>query len=322
MTDSLHPDEFVDLAPTEPGTVHKHHCKQGRNNDRMYITREEDGTILAYCHHCGRGGRHSVLGNRILQTSKDRQETDSAQVPTGDELHNAASGTDGPGHSKSDTGGRSVPVQSEFVPRGNSEANTANWPAHVKKWWFEYGLTVSQAAPDAACAFYWPEEDAISYTHLGGWQYRFFGKDAPLKYRSKPDIGNLGNSFFTTYALEGPKPLLVADHNNHVPLVLVEDFRSALKLSNYCCALAIGSTNMSEELVAKFIEEIPTESPVIVWLDNDNQQVITASSKLQGRFIALGYRTYRVTSAVCTKDPKEVSWQDIYEILTGTLNGT
>lgn len=39
----------------ENQTVNKHHCKEGKNNDRLYVTRTSDG-LVCYCHHCGGSG--------------------------------------------------------------------------------------------------------------------------------------------------------------------------------------------------------------------------------------------------------------------------
>jgi hypothetical protein len=53
------------LLPSEPmlldETIHVHHCKQGRNNDRFYITRKQDGYVY-YCHHCGASGFSPASG--------------------------------------------------------------------------------------------------------------------------------------------------------------------------------------------------------------------------------------------------------------------
>lgn len=39
----------------EGDTINTHHCKQGSNNDRLYISHKGDA-ILFYCHHCGGKG--------------------------------------------------------------------------------------------------------------------------------------------------------------------------------------------------------------------------------------------------------------------------
>lgn len=46
-------EDVGEIAPKS--SVHIHHCKEGRDNDRMYITNAEDA-YLFYCHHCGASG--------------------------------------------------------------------------------------------------------------------------------------------------------------------------------------------------------------------------------------------------------------------------
>lgn len=59
MSKYLRHSEFVPYAPDEVGrTVHRHHCKEGKGNNRLYITRKEGGLVLAYCHHCGLSGSY------------------------------------------------------------------------------------------------------------------------------------------------------------------------------------------------------------------------------------------------------------------------
>lgn len=45
-------------------TIHIHHCKEGRGNDRLYISNKE-GTYLFYCHHCGKSGSLRDKLNRV-----------------------------------------------------------------------------------------------------------------------------------------------------------------------------------------------------------------------------------------------------------------
>ena len=102
MSDRLKRDDFVDSAPNVRGEqVHIHHCKGGKNNDKLYIRRNEDDSIVAYCHHCNQRGyaRDNYVPNvydqietkngssgivdgdtdtRISQLRRYREETESA----------------------------------------------------------------------------------------------------------------------------------------------------------------------------------------------------------------------------------------------------
>jgi hypothetical protein len=62
---SLNHREWVEHGKTlSPGTTcHIHHCKLGKGNDRLYITRTPDGrSLLAFCHHCGGKGVYHFAG--------------------------------------------------------------------------------------------------------------------------------------------------------------------------------------------------------------------------------------------------------------------
>lgn len=51
-------EEFVPFASPEIGKeVRIHHCRSGKDNDKLFIKRTEDGTILGFCHHCHASGR-------------------------------------------------------------------------------------------------------------------------------------------------------------------------------------------------------------------------------------------------------------------------
>ncbi len=82
MRDYLRREEFVPFAPKERGEqVHIHHCKQGHNNDRLYIRRTEDDTILAFCHHCSKRGVYRdtagtlVSHKRAVEQRKEGNDT-------------------------------------------------------------------------------------------------------------------------------------------------------------------------------------------------------------------------------------------------------
>lgn len=48
--------KYNHLFPSEPGTIHTHHCKEGVRNDSFYITRNQDMSVVAFCHHCQESG--------------------------------------------------------------------------------------------------------------------------------------------------------------------------------------------------------------------------------------------------------------------------
>lgn len=55
----------------ENETKHTHHCKQGKDNDRLYITKR-GSTYLFYCHHCGKRGFYRDTGPSNITHVKAR----------------------------------------------------------------------------------------------------------------------------------------------------------------------------------------------------------------------------------------------------------
>lgn len=78
--------EFASMVEDEPinTTIHKHHCKNGRGNDRLYITKNETG-VVAFCHHCGKkGGVSQYLPNLARKrNTKAATARISKKLPSG-----------------------------------------------------------------------------------------------------------------------------------------------------------------------------------------------------------------------------------------------
>lgn len=55
----------------ENQTINKHHCKEGKGNDRFYITRTSDGLIF-YCHHCSGSGFLPVAYSAARKAMRQR----------------------------------------------------------------------------------------------------------------------------------------------------------------------------------------------------------------------------------------------------------
>lgn len=91
-------------------TKNTHHCKEGRNNDRCYITRHTDVTLF-YCHHCSKRGAIMEKFGRVRQ-AKERG------VHSG--IHGGVRGC-------------SLPADISYA--------TGEWPARAKLWLAKGGLT-------------------------------------------------------------------------------------------------------------------------------------------------------------------------------------
>jgi len=70
----------------EGETTHVHHCKQGRSNDRLYITRKHNGYVY-YCHHCGFSGFEYRAG---MAPHPAKEGADGSPGDAGDSRHDLA----------------------------------------------------------------------------------------------------------------------------------------------------------------------------------------------------------------------------------------
>ena len=305
MTDKVYlkKDEFVPYATDEEGTVHIHHCKGGTGNDSLYITRNEDGSIVAFCHHCSARGSHRVLGSRAIQgRDKDGRAT-SISGTTTREPETADAGSGGLGHAGDSAATRSSVRANELDFLYHTGSGTPeDWPDHAKKWVLEYGLTYGQVVT-AGMVYIGDHarDDAIVYPleAKGAYQVRHF--DGKLKYEI------VGKADARIYYKEG---------QIMQPLVFVEDVRSALKVSSYANAIPLLSTSMSDEMLAKLIDKQESFTKVVVWLDNDNNEVIKAAHKLHEKLIkVLTVPVGLIHKQVTTLDPKELRHHSIERIL-------
>ena len=296
----LNKDEYLHLAPTEPGTVRVHHCKQGRNNDRLYITRKEDDTILAYCHHCGLGGSHRVLGSRVLQAVEKSKANISALRSTDgrDGTHTVSDSNRRRSGGRSKDGGRQLSgLPTELTTRAALVA-FADWSAPAKRWWLECGLTVGEA-----------ERYGVVYSHEN---QRLI---LPVVVAATV-VGEVQK----TFRPGEPKYLTVGqtDHEILVPvggsandeLLLVEDLRSAYKCSRVINTLPLLGTNLSEKQLAMIMYLKPPK--VYVFLDNDNTQVRSNAAKIKRRLS-------NVTDCAIIRyshgDPKTLNESELKELL-------
>jgi DNA primase len=76
-------DLLAPLDVREGETVHIHHCKEGNNNNRLYITNKGD-CYLFYCHHCGKSGKLTNKFSRVEKKKEKPKEkvTHSVFLPT------------------------------------------------------------------------------------------------------------------------------------------------------------------------------------------------------------------------------------------------
>lgn len=301
--DKLPYEDFVPYAPETPGEqVNIHHCRSGKHNDRLYIRRNEDGSVIAYCHHCGMRGYSSPNGIRrgLLEGSLGRSRVSQRGV-----------------------------VGSTFQLPDDFTTDTTEWHPHSRAWVRRYGVTSDEC-----------KRNSIGFSHrLGGVVLPVFAEKGGLvAYQLRPVVQGTGgqvpdgedDSRRRTYpkyisrrkkGRPGGVDIFVArdggDSGTGVPdspscVVVTEDVLSAVKVSRVegVVGVAIMSSSLKEKQAVKIARIAPN---VAVFLDNDNQQVKDNQKKAARLLEPLVSGGVRVVKA--DKDPKEHSNQELEELL-------
>ena len=288
-SDYLDKDDFVPFAPSEVGgEVHVHHCKLGKNNDRLYITRSDNDTILAYCHHCGKRGVSTLDGVRNISNFRTKRNDIQKRV-----------------------------AKNLQLPRDFTK-DISKWPLLAKTWPTRYGITEEELY-DNAIGY---------SEYFGRVILPTFDKEGNLSQFQTRRVeglvgtsGYAGQSKYDTFIREGStsfqrlfNPRLPRFRSVKLPLdslCIVEDSLSAIKCNRFIPTIALNGTNLDDKCVLKLVRLYDN---FIIFLDNDNSQVKKSQRKLK-RKLELLCRG-QVTIVYSDKDPKELSIRELKRILT------
>ena len=237
----------------DSGTIKIHHCKTGRHNNRLYLTRTPERKVIAYCFHCGGRGVYT---------------------PDAGERRTLASATPPPPPLRMDSfKSWNVPPLSEW--HKSDRWSTPEWekiPLDIRRWWFLAGLNVSEYK-DLGVKLLDRKMPAIplcknkSLDGVTGLAVRTFDENNPKWIL----FGERVNAPFTQLA------------NCSDVLVLVEDFLSAMRVSRLAGALPLLGTSLSSEQFKLVTGWWRKGRRVLVWLDNDSPQVIHRAKELYER---------------------------------------
>lgn len=246
MTAKLDPSDYMPYAPSEPGrTVRRHHCKGGKGKDKLYITRKEDGSIVAFCHHCHAGGGAGVAVNNNLSNLR------------------SSVGAVFSGASKA---GSNVGV---FAIPADCQGNTDKWGREALEWAEQY-LTKEQI--DDSPLSYSDKDGAIIFpfvtdTDMVMYQARYFPVREP-KYMT----------YWNHNTDRHYDPM-----GNSDTLVITEDWISAYKavLAGYS-AFPLAGSHLSRGSMAKLVAR--DYRRYVIALDNDNPAVRREQRRLEREF--------------------------------------
>lgn len=292
----LNESEFLSAAPSMKGEqVHINHvgCSAGTDTKRrLYVKRNQDGTVVAYCHHCNKRGvsgkRNPVVGYSIDWSAADPLASRRQPSGSGRQERNA------PRH----------PVHQRPLsfPAGAS-TTAAIWPASARNWVKQFGLS-----DEELCRKGWAYSEKYNRVlipvhdpdgGLLGYQSRRLEDDGSPKYMTFKD--KTKNVHRLYYEVRPRKCGTV---------VLVEDALSAEKVGRYADAVAVLTTTADSVLRDKIIS---VYDHVVVWLDDDNIDVKRKQLQLHTMFDPY----VKVSVLRTTKDPKRHNFEEIEEILNG-----
>ena len=309
MTDWLHPEEFVPFAPRIPGEeINVHHCKQGKDNDRLYIKRtEDDKSIVAFCHHCGKRGYVPISGG-VLRVPQEGSSLghDQAADSRNREMEPATASASGEGRERQQRIDRVARTYQE-IRDGGQVTDPEHWPASHREWVRQF-LTDEEIKKHGI--FYsvsrnvvvFPVDtstDAGVYYNCRGW----YGRTHTLPQKWDM-VGPTGS----------PWPILLGARSrgtNHFndAVVIVEDWLSALRVSTYVDVLCLGGCNKPRATSLL----VPKDYRMaFVWLDMDNHQVRKNALKL-ARHLELYIPHVHIIET--EQDPKAYSNEKILLIL-------
>ena len=259
MSSKLERSEFVPYAPKDRGVqIHIHHCKQGYHNDRLYIRRNEDESIVAYCHHCGKSG-YSFSDNLQIRTAKE------------------------------------VHKQTWRYGKPSIEPSSTSGQQNIRKTWDKKNRAYER--------------------------YRAIHKEQPFLIKNlitqelidKYEIKVIGDRIYFPIFDQAGKNLKVVLGRGENPKWLVEWLSKDKTYSRIAecgySALPCLSSSLRDSLLPK-LEEYGT---IIVWLDNDNSQVLSNTLKIKNKINLINDNVW-----ICRgNQPKDLHDQDIIKYLEG-----
>ena len=275
----LNTEEYLPLAPETEGQVHVNHdeCEAGRDTKkRLYIRRLEDGTVLAYCHHCSKSGRYIPSAFKIRKSVVS--STSTSKEPARDSTSSKLT----------------VSLPSDYEP------DPREWPVQARAWCYKGGLT---------------DED-IKFGRLGYSDFYkriilpAFDADGITMYQLRRIFDTDTKPKYISYGM-GKSSLLVLDRSKCMGSVaIVEDVLSGVRVSKFTPALVLLGSHLHD----KHIEYILSNkiNNIYIFLDNDNPIIKSKALTMKQK---LDMIVDKVTITKTDKDPKEYSDKELQEIL-------
>ena len=262
---------WADIAESVPDRVGTVYAKHCANSAKLGITKKPDGTVLAHCFHCGAGGGWKPH-NRDIGFIKQR-----------------LSGLDDIARSKV------VALPKDYT------RDVSKWEPLAYAWVSKYGITpleVERYGLGYSACYRSIVLPGYDLGILLGVQYR-----RVVRSPDEPKYISLSNrrSFYNFCAC------VERNSANEHTVFIVEDTLSAIKCARVADSIAILGSSISDAVVAR-IKDYET---FILYLDNDNPQVLRNRTKIAARLRNFG----KVVVVHDIQDPKERSTEELNKLI-------
>lgn len=250
-------DEFVPKAPMLPATIRIEHCR--RSKRKLYITRCDDGTILAYCHHCGASGYYAPATKWYSLRKNTGSPTSDIELPTRSDLV------------------RALPEQHEKT---------------VAKFKYENGIQPDTLDTFGVETILYQHTVRIMFP-IGEdkWAAKLYDKDST---QPKWITTLKGDTLDITKGTDAIRNTLIVVVEDIISSMLIYQLGySSLVLMG----TQIRPSHMHAILCYQNVNSSEWPTKVVVWLDNDNVDVRSKSKKLKLSLNDLGVPTFRVKDA-------------------------
>ena len=256
--------------------IHVHHCTDGKDNDRLYIKRIEDG-YLYYCHHCGESGRFNK-GKSGYSKVKSRERNATS---------NNAESSDGRSSIKR-------------APRLPSDGNRTvkDWPSRAKVWVYKGGITDLELSQYGFV--YSDYSDRVWFPVYNNNVIR-----AVVGRRLKGD----DTSKYLIYKDKEFNNLWYSNPEKSDVVCIVEDVLSAIRCSRFVAGAALLGTNFTDSAIDFLASK---HKKFIIFMDDDNSKVKMKQVKLKNTLQLLG--DVKLITKV-GKDPKDLTDKELKKIL-------
>lgn len=303
----LKESEFIGHAPSSPGEqVHVNHdgCSAGVDTKRrLYVKRNEDHSVVAYCQHCGKRG---ISGKRRVTFGYQSGQYAGSVLaspfrPPSQDAHDRGNRR-GSGESGSSAGA----ARNLSLPR-DATTEARDWPVEARNWINQFGLSAEVLSKTKGWAYtpkynrvLIPVWDTDSGGLLGYQSRRLTDNKLEPKYLTFRDKAkDVQRLYYRAQAN-------TASNLDKDVLVLVEDALSAEKVSMFYDACAILTVTADAVLRDKIILG-GNYKKVVVWLDDDNTDVKSKQMQLC-RMLDPYVKVHVMHTG---KDPKRHSRQEI-----------